>query len=115
MRNKIMKLYEKYLMKESINQVKLRSKFKFLDPELQHKITMDVWHYIDPKIVNKGAKVFSKEKTFADELIKRVNLDSYKEYVSDKGLITKMRNVIKGLNLDKSWEYDKEQKAFIKK
>jgi len=110
-----MKLYEKYLMKESINQVKLRSKFKFLDPELQHKITMDVWHYIDPKTVNKGAKVFSKEKTFTDELIKRVNLDSYKEYVSDKGLITKMRNVIKGLNLDKSWEYDKEQKAFIKK
>ena len=105
---------EKYLITEKLSQTKLRSKFNFLNPEIQHKITMSIWHYMNPQIVNKGSKVYSNEKSFTDEIIKRINLNSYREYISDSQ-INKIKNIIKGLNLDANWEYDDKAKSFIKK
>ncbi len=110
-----MKIVNKYILTEGskISQMNLRKKFKFLPNEFMNKIVMSLWQYLDPRYVSLGDKVFSTEKTMSDEIIKRMNLNSYSEYLNTKQ-IKMMEKAIKSLNWDKNWSYDPKIKAFIK-
>jgi len=108
----------KYLLTEKMTQPKLRSMFKFLPDQIQHKITMDIWHYIN---TSPGDKVFSGQKSFTDELITRLNLDDFQDWGEElppnqqKAIEKKLLQAIRKLNLDVQWEWDKKMRAFIKK
>jgi hypothetical protein len=103
--------YEKYLITEKVSQALLHKKFNFIrDNEYRNKLVMDLWHYLDPRWVDKG-KLFSTEPTASDEIIKRMNLDSYNW--ADNAIIDKIKKTIKSLGFDKKWVKDNKQKAFV--
>ena len=105
---------DNYLVTEKMSQMFLRKKFNFLKGIPQDRIVMDLWQYLNPASMSPASVVFSKEKTFTDEMIKRMNLDSYSEYISDKQMEL-MVKTIKSLNLDRQWDYDSKRKAFVSK
>ena len=111
-----MKISNKYILTEAtkLNQQSLRKVFNFLSPNIMNKLISDLWHYIDPRYVDTGAMVFSKEKSFENEIIKRLNIESYREFFEDDMDMKKIIKTIKSLNIGKNWVYDKKQKAFIK-
>jgi hypothetical protein len=106
----------KYILSEKvkISQTNLKKIFKFLPNEFMNTIVMDLWHYLDPRLMTSKSKVFSTEKTMGDEIVKRMNLNSYSEYLNNEQ-IKKIDKAIKSLNWDKNWSYDPKIKAFILK
>ena len=94
-----MKTSDKYILTEAIkiSQQSLRKKFDFLPPNIMNTLVMDIWHYIDPRTADSGSIVFSYERTFEIELIKRLSIKSYNEYLMDND--KDLNKIIKSIDL----------------
>ena len=108
--NKMNKLQDKYLVSEAnMSQSKLKKAFKDLPTETRNRLVMAVWGYTNPETIV-GSKLFTTGATnFTDELINRLNVDSYNDDSE------KIKSAVKGLKLDKEWVFNKKDKVFLHK
>ena len=108
--------YNKYLITEGkVSQMSLDKKFRFLDGELRSSVVRSLWQYLDPRYTGQGV-IYSKEKSVTDELLKRLNLDSFIEHLpsgKEDSIITMIKKAYGSLNIDREFTYDKKRGAFI--